>query len=107
MVRTAWMDIDQQGRRMQRIVKLCESMIEKELKKKDADHDLILAYMDRLVKSSHHQSQLTDMNLKLNMLVKLAEKKHGDKILEQSLKEIADKREKRNGFDVWGDEAPE
>lgn len=92
-----WMDIDTQGRRASKITKLCESMIDKEMKKnpKDIDHDLVLAYMDRLVKTSHHQSQLTDMNLKLNMLVKLAEKKHGEQILDISLKEIADKRKKK------------
>lgn len=92
MVKTVWMDIDQQGRRAQRIVKLCETMIDKENKKKEPDHDLILAYIDRLVKTSHHQSQLTDMNLKLNMLVKLAEKKHGEQILDIKLKELVEKK---------------
>jgi hypothetical protein len=45
--------------------------------------------MDRIVKSSTHQAHLTDINLKLNMLFKLAEKKYADEITEQGLKELS------------------
>jgi hypothetical protein len=89
MTTTAWTDIDRQGRKMAKIVKICESFIDKELHKEDPNHTLILAYMDRLVKSSSHQAHLTDINLKLNMLFKLAEKKYADEITEQGLKELS------------------
>jgi len=84
----SWNDIDKQGRKMAKMVKICESWIDKLLRQEPVDHDLVLAYMDRLVKSSAHQAQLTNINLKLNMLFKLAEKKYADEITEQGLKEL-------------------
>lgn len=93
MAKTDWTDIDRQGRKMAKIVRLCESFVDRELKKSESErnHDLILAYMDRLIKSSAHQAQLTNINLKLNMLFKLAEKKYADEITEQGLRELASK----------------
>jgi hypothetical protein len=93
MVKSSWNDIDAQGRKMAKIVRLCESFVDRELKKSESErnHDLILAYMDRLIKSSAHQAQLTNINLKLNMLFKLAEKKYADEITEQGLRELASK----------------
>lgn len=89
-MKSTWTDIDQQGRRMARIVKLCESNIVKYSKEKD--EDLVMAYMDRLIKASQHQASLTNMNLKLNMLFKLAEKKHADEIVDMGLKELTVKK---------------
>lgn len=90
MVKTSWTDIDVQGRRMAKVVRNCETQYEKYLK--EGDHDLAMAYIDRLVKASSHQSQLTNMNLKLNMLFKLAEKKHADEIINIGLKELESKK---------------
>jgi len=90
MVKTSWTDIDKQGRTMARIVALCQTNITKHLNEKD--NDLVLAYIDRLIKASAHQAQLTNMNLKLNMLFKLAEKKHADEIINIGLKELSDKK---------------
>ena len=93
MVKSSWNDIDAQGRKMAKIVRLCESFVDRELKKPETERndDLILAYMDRLIKSAAHQSHLTQTNLKLNMLFKLAEKKYADEITEQGLKELVNK----------------
>ena len=93
MVKSSWNDIDAQGRKMAKIVRLCESFVDRELKKPETERndDLILAYMDRLIKSAAHQSHLTQTNLKLNMLFKLAEKKYADEITELGLKELANK----------------
>ena len=93
MAKPGWNDIDAQGRKMTKIVRLCESFIDREMKKesKDRDNDLILAYMDRLIKSASHQANLTNINLKLNMLFKLAEKKYADELTEQGLKELGAK----------------
>jgi len=90
----SWTNIDRQGRRMSTTIKLCETMIEKYLKagKDDAtkiDHDIILAYMDRMIKASVHQSHLTDMKLNLKLLRRLAEKKYLEQITEIKLKELA------------------
>ena len=85
----SWNDIDKQGRKMAKMVKICESWIDKLLKAETVDHDLVLAYMDRLVKSSAHQAQLTNINLKLNMLIKLAEKKYADELADLGLKELS------------------
>jgi hypothetical protein len=85
----SWNDIDKQGRKMAKMVKICESWIDKLLKAETVDHDLVLAYMDRLVKSSAHQAQLTNINLKLNMLFKLAEKKYADELADLGLKELS------------------
>ena len=93
MVKSSWNDIDTQGRKMAKIVRLCESFVDKELKKPDNEknHDLVLAYMSTLIKSAAHQTRLTETNMKLNMIFKLAEKKYGEELIEQGLKELANK----------------
>ena len=83
-----WTDLDVQGRRMNKTVKLCETMIANLLKEEDKDHDLIMAYIDRMVKTSHHQSQLTDMVLGVKLIRRLAEKKYLDVITEDKLKAL-------------------
>ena len=93
MAKTDWTDIDRQGRKMSKLVKLCESFVDKESRKPDAErnHDLILAYMDRLIKCSNQQSNLTTINMKLNILFKLAEKKYGEEIAEDGLRSLGQK----------------
>ena len=54
MMVKGWLDLDGDGRRMERIIKFCESSITKEVKKKsETNNDLILAYIDRLIKASN------------------------------------------------------
>lgn len=89
MVGRNWTDIDVQGRRMNKIVKLCESMISNLIGEKEQNHDLILAYIDRLVRTSSHQAHLTDMALNLSLLRKLAEKKYLEQITDIKLKELS------------------
>ena len=86
MVKTAWTDLDQDGRRMNRTIKFCETMIEKY--SKEGDSDLTLAYIDRLIKASHHKIQITDMVLGIKMIRKLAEKKYLDIIVEDKLRAL-------------------
>jgi len=92
MTKTGWTDIDRQGRGMAQVVEFCKTMRDKEMKKEDPNMDLVLAFIDRQIKSSTHQAQLTQMNLKLNMLFKLAEKKHADEIVKIGLEELSSKK---------------
>lgn len=88
MVKTIWTDLDAQGRRMHKIVRLCDTMISELMESEDKDHTLIMSYIDRLVKTSSHQAHLTDMVLNLSMLKKLAEKRYIDQITDIKLKEL-------------------
>ena len=88
MMKSNWTDLDCDGRRMNRVIKMCETSINNLSKKDELDHDLIMAYMDRLIKASHHKSQLTDMVLGLKMIRRLAEKKYLDVIVDDKLKEL-------------------
>jgi len=73
----SWTNLNLDGRRMDRIIKLCETMIRKETDKGDdkLDNDIILAYIDRLIKSTHQKERLTDLVLGISHLRKLAEAK--------------------------------
>lgn len=92
MTKTSWTDIDRQGRGMAAIVEWCKTTIKKMQKEEDINYDAIMGIIDRQIKASQHQAKLIDMNLKLNMLFRLAEKKHSDEILDISLKELVDKK---------------
>lgn len=82
---TGWLDIDVDGRRLERIIKLCETMITKYMTN---DNDLVLAYIDRLVKASSQKAHMQDMALNINMLIRLAEKTNADEIVQLKLKAI-------------------
>ena len=91
-----WTDLDIQGRRVNKTVNLCETMVhnlmykDKELRPIiEMDHDLIIAYMKTGLQASHQLQSATDMKLNLKMLQKLAEKKYLEQITDIKLKELA------------------
>ncbi len=84
-----WLDIDVDGRRLERIIKLCETMIESQLKDKNREgDDLILAYIDRLIKAINQKAHTQDMALNINLLIKLAQQTNADEIVQLKLKAI-------------------
>ena len=82
-----WLDLDADGRRMERICKFCETMIDKELKK-GGDNDIILAYIDRLVKSSNMKLNIQDLVIGFKQLRRLAEKEYTKELTHEKLLEI-------------------
>jgi len=76
MVKSAWTDLDCDGRRLERVIKFCETMLNKELKGEKLNHDIILAYIDRIVKATATKVQLTDMLMGIKVLRRLAEKQY-------------------------------
>ena len=68
-----WTNLNQDGLRLERIIKLCETEMVKALK--DVNHDLVLAYMDRLIKATHQKERVVDLVMGISHLRKIAEKK--------------------------------
>ena len=68
MAHDTWTNLNNDGRRLERIIKLCETNISK------ADHDLVLAYIDRLVKATTQKTHVVDLVLGISHLRKVAEK---------------------------------
>ena len=74
MARSKWDNPDKEGRRLEKIIRLCETEITKNLQYDN--HDMILAYIDRLIKATAQKEKLADIVLGINHLRKLAEKKY-------------------------------
>ena len=70
----SWTDLAVDGRRLERVIRLCETEISKNLE--NQNHDMILAYIDRLIKATAQKEKLADIVLGINHLRKLAEKKY-------------------------------
>ena len=68
-----WTNLNSDGRRLERIIKLCETNIGTHLKSNN--HDLALAYIDRLVRATTQKSHVVDLVLGISHLRKMAEKK--------------------------------
>jgi len=83
MVKTHWADLDTDGRRLERIIKICETKM-----KSETDDNIKLAYIDRIIKASGQKLQVTDMMYGIKMLRRLAEKSFTEEITEQKLKEL-------------------
>jgi len=76
----SWTNINNDGRRLEKIIKLCETMIAKKLEEgnipdKITDHDIILAYIDRLIKAETMKVKVVDLVLGISHIRKVAEKK--------------------------------
>ena len=58
----SWTNLNNDGRRLERIIKLCETNISKAMgdNPDQTDHDLVLAYIDRLVKATTQKSHVVD-----------------------------------------------
>lgn len=72
----AWTNLNGDGRRLERIIRLCETEISKRIESNDTDkHDIILAYIDRLIKATHQKERVVDLVMGISHLRKIAEKK--------------------------------
>ena len=74
----SWTNLNADGRRLERIIKLCETMIKKYLEVKEGekiDHDIILAYIDRFIKTEAQKVKVVDLVLGISHLRKIAEVK--------------------------------
>ena len=71
-----WTNLNQDGRRLERIIKLCETNITKAMGNNSlqTDHDLVLAYIDRLIKATTQKTHVVDLVLGISHLRKVAEK---------------------------------
>ena len=71
-----WTNLNQDGRRLERIIKLCETNITKAMgdNPSQTDQDLVLAYIDRLVKATTQKTHVVDLVLGISHLRKVAEK---------------------------------
>jgi hypothetical protein len=78
-----WLDLDGDGRRIERIIKLCETRIATMIELKD--NDLILAYIDRLIKASNQKLAIQDMVIGFKQLRRLAEKQYAPELLHEKL----------------------
>ena len=73
-----WTNLNADGRRLERIIKLCETMIKKHLEVEEGqkiDHDIILAYIDRFNKTEAQKVKVVDLVLGISHLRKIAENK--------------------------------
>lgn len=72
-----WDNLSSDGRRLERIIKFCETMITNEANNTNRESDdLILAYIDRLIKATLAKEKIADMVLGISHVRKLAEKKY-------------------------------
>lgn len=70
-MKNSWTNLNLDGRRLERIIKLCETKIGNNLN----NDDLALAYIDRLIKASHQKERVADLVMGISHLRKIAEKK--------------------------------
>jgi len=54
----SWDDIYTDGRRLEKIIKFCETMIFK----KDTDEQLKLSYIDRMIKATHQKVEIVKID---------------------------------------------
>ena len=81
----AWHDIYTDGRRLEKIIRFCETMIFK----KDIDEQLKLSYIDRMIKATRQKVEIVDKVLGVEFIVKGHERnynKHHDEPLNPSEK---------------------
>ena len=81
-----WLDLDGDGRRMERIIKFCETMVTKQIGK--GDDDLALAYIDRLIKASNMKLSIQDMVIGFKELRKLATGEFREELTQVKLKAL-------------------
>jgi len=63
---SAWHDIYTDGRRLEKIIRFCETMIFK----KDIDEQLKLSYIDRMIKTTRQKVEIVDKVLGVEHFVK-------------------------------------
>jgi len=61
----AWHDIFTDGRRLEKIIRFCETMIFK----KDIDEQLKLSYIDRMIKATRQKVEIVKIELDVNYIL--------------------------------------
>jgi len=67
---TDWTDLNTDGRRLNRIIRQLETKI-----KNETNDDMKLAYIDRLIKCTHEKSQLAQLVLGVQEVLREAKKR--------------------------------
>jgi len=68
----AWHDIYTDGRRLEKTIRFCETMIFK----KNIDEQLKLSYIDRMIKATRQKVEIVDKVLGVEFMVKGYERKY-------------------------------
>jgi len=69
----SWHDIFTDGRRLEKIIRFCETMIFKT----DIDEQLKLSYIDRMIKATHQKIEIVQIELGVKHLIREREKRYG------------------------------
>ena len=76
---TSWADLNTDGRRIEKLILICNANIEYEVKKAADNHEpqddaRIWGYMDRIVKLTTNKKEIADMVLGVNKILRTAKK---------------------------------
>ena len=71
---TSWADLNRDGRRLEKIIKICEKNIEAENRKTPIDDNRLFGYMDRLSRLTHNKAEIADLVLGVRKMLRKAEK---------------------------------
>lgn len=72
--RSDWTDLNQDGKRLERLIKMLDTRVNPSRKRKNVPEplpdEIKLAYIDRIVKLTHEKKAIVDMVLGVNTLLK-------------------------------------
>ena len=71
---TSWADLNRDGRRLEKLIKMCEGMVETEAKKTPSEDNRIWGYMDRISKFTSNKKEIADMVLGINKILRKSRK---------------------------------
>ncbi len=71
-----WSDLNRDGRRLDRLIKICEKNILHEAKKEIPDDERIWGYMDRLDKLTKNKSNVTEIITGVKKIIRKFEKEN-------------------------------
>jgi len=69
---TSWADLNRDGRRLERMIKICEANIDSERAKPTPELNRIWGYMDRLSRFTTNKKDIADIVLGLNKIIRKA-----------------------------------
>ena len=72
MVTTDWSDLNRDGRRLEALIKMCNSHVHSEL-----DHARKLGYLDRLIKLTHQKTEIVEIIMGMKGMLAKLEKHYG------------------------------
>jgi len=70
----SWHDIFTDGRRLEKIIRFCETMIFKQ----DIDEQLKLSYIDRMIKATRQKVEIVKIELDVNYILGRGKPRHID-----------------------------